>query len=251
MITTRRWRRTSRAILTPHSGAGDNPAAAGLEARRGPVPTRSALVDRARVGGAAADGARRSTAPSRGQWRSAPRVQVAGVRAAAPAEDPQRVRIARCKSLRSLGVESTGWPGRARCPPATALSSTRRLPRPGDARWSMSTALTGARRRRARRELCAASASNASGPSRSSSGSSSTAPSRRGSRSMRAPPSAKRTPKRCHAGTSPVARVEQRVAGRLAVDQHPSAHAEMQPEHRTAGIARCRRGSACRAAARP
>ena len=34
-----------------------------------------------------------------------------------------------------------------------------------------------------------------------------------------------------------VARVEQRVAGRLAVDDDPAAHAEMQAEHRTGGAA--------------
>ena len=68
--------------------------------------------------------------------------------------------------------------------------------------WSMITALTGARLFAQMTRSCARVRSNASGPSRSSSGSSSTAPSRRGSRRNMVPPSAKVTPKRCHAGSA-------------------------------------------------
>ena len=96
--------------------------------------------------------------------------------------------------------------------------------------WSISTALIGAVRVPSAWSSCAAVSVSASGPSRDSSGSSSAAPSRRGiaqhERAAVGEVHAEAMPLR----DAPVARVDERVAGLLAVDDHAPAHAEMHAE---------------------
>ena len=102
--------------------------------------------------------------------------------------------------------------------------------------------------RRAPSSSCANVSVIASGPSRLSSGSSSTAPSRRGSRSMKSPPSAKCTPKRCHFGDAPVARVD--AADRRLPRRRRARDRSCRDARRSGRRGRgCRARSACRDAA--
>ena len=210
------------------------------------------LVHRARVGGAAADRPpeQRRAVLRAVQAGAAGRREVAGVRSAAPAEDPQGVADGPVQALRPRRRRGRRPAGRGRCPPARAPRRTSRLPSPAMRDWSMSTALTGARLLADDRRAARASVrSNASGPRRSSSGSSSTAPRRRGSRRyMRAAVGerhAEAVPRRDRAGCS------RRAAGR----RRPRRRRARARSCRGAGRGprrdrRRRPGSACRAGAR-
>ena len=55
-----------------------------------------------------------------------------------------------------------------------------------------------------------------------------------------------RHPEAVPRGIGAVARVEQRIAGGFAVDEHPAAHAEVQAEHLRRSSAPVDAGSACR-----
>ena len=162
-----------------------------VEPRRGGAPDTSALimpgsalVGRTPDGRAAADdvadAARRRRAGTR---PPAPqrRRQRAGVAAAAAQHDGRRRRIARCSAATSSGDSDAA--GRCGSMPAHhSTSSTSMLPSPATARWSSSTAFTGARRPgQRRRQLARASASARRARARPASGSSQTRPSRRGS----------------------------------------------------------------------
>ena len=159
-------------------------------------------------------------------------------------------RIARCEPRLLAGVEVSA--GRAGSMPARqSASSTSRLPSPAIRAWSISTAFTGARLRRHDRARAARSVSVErvdAEPVLVGVELDRTEPARVAQRRAR-PPSAKRSANRCHAEHLAVARVDERVAGRLVVDEHPAAHAEVQAEHR-ARVGRCRRRSSLPAPAR-
>ena len=190
---------------------------------------------RAGVGGRPPTVRRSSGAPSFGQCRPGPRAEVRS-----PVCEPPRLprirsvsRIARCSRFTSSSARS--WAGRAGSMPARqSASSQSRLPRPAMRDWSMITAFTGARLLARIARSCARVRSKASGPRRSSSGSSSTAPRRRGSRRYMRAAVGERHPEAVPRGIGLVARVEERIAGGLVVDQHAAAHAEVQSEHRAA-----------------
>ena len=166
---------------------------------------------------------RRSGAPSFGQCAPglALRGEVAGVRAAAAAEDAQRVADRAVQPPRVVVGRACRRRRAGSMPARHSTSSHSRLPRPAIRDWSMITALIGARLLADdRAQLGEGRASNASGPRRSSSGSSSTAPSRRGSRRNRLPPSANAQPEAVPRATP--AGCSRRAAGRRRLRRRPA-----------------------------
>ena len=214
------------------------------------VRVASGLVHGARVGRAAARSVRRRSAPpSRGHGASSVARHVAGVRSAAPAErraascgSPGAARAARRRRSRPRRA-------RDRSPARHSASSTSRLPRPAIRAWSINTALTGAVRVPSAWSSCLQRERERVG----------TEPRLVGIELDRAEPARVAQHERAavgevHAEAMPlrdpaVARVHERVAGLLAVDDHAAAHAEVHAEPHV-GIRRCRARSACRSGAR-
>ena len=201
---------------------------------------RSALVERARVGGAAADRAADERAPSRGHGPPGARAGMWSPVCEPPRRPSTRrvVRIARCRRLasrRRRGV-SAGRAGIDAGAPQRLVGE--QVAEPGDAGLVHQHRLHRRAAAGEHRARAAASVSaNASGPSRSSSGSSSTAPSRRGSRRYERPavgePHPEAVPRRRRHGCS------RRASGSPAASpsiEHPAAHAEVEAEHRAVAV---------------
>ena len=165
------------------------------------------------------------------------RGEVAGVRTTASgARSAASIRIARCEPSPIVVVERRPRSAPGRSPARHSASSTSRLPSPAIRAWFISTAFTGAL-------LRATTASSCSNVSVERVGAE---PGLVGVELDRAEPAriaqVHRAPVgEAHAEAAPrvdvaVARVDERIAGGVAVDQHPPAHAEVHPEHGTVAV---------------